>query len=78
MVYAFVMVKTDSGASEGVVDSIRGLGETIHEATVVAGDFDVIVEVETEEVYDVLETVSGKIGGLEGVLDTKTYVSLGD
>ena len=77
MVYAFVMVKTDSGTSEEVVGSIREIGAQIRDANVVAGDFDVIVEVETEEVYDVLETVSGNIGGMEGVLDTKTYVSIG-
>jgi DNA-binding Lrp family transcriptional regulator len=75
MVYAFAMVKTDSGASEGVVEAIRGLGGVV-EANVVAGDFDLIVEIETAEVYDVLDTVSGQVGGLEGVLDTKTYVSL--
>jgi len=77
MVYAFVMVKTGSGASEGVVEAIHDLGGVV-EANIVAGDFDVIVEVETEEVYDVLETVSGAVGSLEGVLDTKTYVSLGE
>ncbi|MFT4889416.1 MAG: DNA-binding Lrp family transcriptional regulator [Halobacteriales archaeon] len=75
MVYAFVMVKTGSGESEGVVEAIRDFGDVV-EANIVAGDFDVIVEVETEEVYDVLETVSGAVGSLEGVLDTKTYVSL--
>lgn len=77
MVYAFVMVETDSGASKNVVDGIGDLGERVHEAKIVAGDFDVIVEVETEEVYDVLETVAGNIGAMEGVLDTKTYVSIG-
>lgn len=75
MVHAFAMVKTDSGASEDVVAAIRDLGAVV-EATVVAGDFDVIVEIETAEVYDVLETVSGTVGSIEGVLDTKTYVSL--
>jgi len=77
MVYAFVMVETDSGASKTVVDAIGDLGERVHEAKIVAGDFDVIVEVETEEVYDVLETVAGNIGAMEGVIDTKTYVAIG-
>jgi len=77
MVHAFVMVKTGSGESEGVVEAVRGLS-TVLEASIVAGDFDVVAEIEAGEVYDVLQTVSGDVGGLEGVLDTKTYVSMGD
>ncbi|MFQ3293333.1 MAG: DNA-binding Lrp family transcriptional regulator [Halobacteriales archaeon] len=76
MVQAFTMVETASGASEGVVESLKGV-DTVIEANVVAGDYDVIVEIETTEVHEVFETVSGVVGGLEGVLDTKTYVALG-
>ena len=75
MVHAFVMVDTAVGSSEGMVDQLRSL-EPITEAHIVAGDHDVIVEVDVAEVYDVLETVAGAIRELEGVTDTRTYISL--
>lgn len=75
MVRAFVMIKTGTGESEGLIENIRGLAH-ITEAHIVAGAYDVIAEVESEEVYDVLEAASTKVQGLEGVIETKTYISL--
>lgn len=77
MVHAFIMVKTAAGESEGLVGSIRELAE-IAEAHIVAGNWDIIVELDTEEVYDVLQTSSSKVQGLKGVESTKTYISLED
>ena len=77
MVHAFVMVKTAAGASESSVEAIRSL-DAVAEAHVVAGEYDVIAEVDAPEVYDVLHTASSSIQGLEGVLDTKTYIALDD
>jgi hypothetical protein len=31
---------------------------------------------DTDEVYDVLKSVSGDVQGLQGVTDTKTYISM--
>lgn len=76
MVHAFVMVKTAAGKSEGLLSAVRDLSR-VREAHVVAGDFDMIVEVEADEVYDVLHTASSEIQGLEGVRDTKTYIAMG-
>lgn len=75
MVHAFVMVKTAAGSSEPLVAEIEPL-DGVTEAHIVAGDFDIIAEVEAEEVYEVLETVSSEIQGFDGVSDTKTYVAL--
>lgn len=75
MVHAFIMVKTAAGKSEDLLADVRGL-DSIREAHIVAGDFDLIVEVETGEVYDVLHTASTEIQDLGGVSDTKTYISL--
>ncbi|ADQ66248.1 ArsR family transcriptional regulator [Halogeometricum borinquense DSM 11551] len=77
MVHAFVMVKTGAGESERLLAPIREL-ETVTEAHIVAGAYDVIAEVDAEEVYNVLQTASSKIQGLEGVTDTKTYISMDD
>jgi len=75
MVYAFVMVKTAAGKSEAVVDQVRDVAN-VSEAHIVAGEFDVIAEVTAEEVYDVLQASSSSIQALDGVADTKTYISL--
>ena len=75
MVHAFIMVKTGAGESEGLIDTIREL-ETVAEAHIVAGAYDIIVEVNADEVYDVLHTSSSGIQGFTGVTDTKTYISM--
>lgn len=75
MVHAFVMVETAVGKSEEVVDELRSF-EPIAEAHIVAGDHDIIAEVDVAEVYHVLETVAGDVRDLEGVTDTRTYISL--
>jgi DNA-binding Lrp family transcriptional regulator len=75
MVHAFVMVKVDSVDVGTVLDAVLGV-DGVTEAHVVAGEFDIIAEVETEEVYDVLGTAATDVRSLEGVVDTKTYVAL--
>lgn len=76
MVDAVIMVRTDAGQSEETVVAVRDI-EHVQEAHVVAGEFDIIAEVSAEEVYDVLHTASSNIQGLDGVLDTKTYIAMG-
>jgi DNA-binding Lrp family transcriptional regulator len=75
MVHAFIMVQTDAGKSEALLADVTQL-DGVAEAHIVAGDFDIIVEVDTEEVYEVLHTASSDIQDLDGVADTKTYISL--
>jgi len=75
MVRAFIMVKTGAGESETMVEVIRDI-ESVTEAHVVAGEFDIIAEVDAPEIYDVLHTSSSSIQGLDGVVDTKTYFTL--
>lgn len=75
MVHAFVMVKAGAGEAGDVAEEIRGL-EAVAEAHVVAGEYDVIAEVDAPEVYEVLDAVASGIQSLPGVADTKTYVSM--
>jgi len=77
MVHAFVMVKTGVGASESLIGTVRDL-PSVTDAHIVAGDFDLIVEVDVAEVYEVLHTAAREIQALEGVEETKTYISLED
>jgi DNA-binding Lrp family transcriptional regulator len=75
MVHAFVMVKTAAGTSEDLVDALRE-ASPITEAHIVAGEYDVIAELDVGEVYDVLDTVANQVRSLEGVADTRTYISI--
>lgn len=75
MVRAFIMVKTAAGKSEELSTAIRA--ETgVEEAHIVAGKYDIIAEAVGPEVYDVMQSVSTGIRDLEGVVDTRTYISL--
>ena len=76
MVHAFIMVKTAAGQSEGLLAAIRDL-EAVSDAHIVAGNYDIIAEVDAPEVYDVLRTVSTSLQSLEGITDTKTYIAMG-
>jgi DNA-binding Lrp family transcriptional regulator len=75
MVRAFIMVKAGAGHAESLLETIRSL-ERVVEAHIVAGDFDIIVEAEGEEVYDVISSVATEIRSTKDVADTKTYVCL--
>lgn len=77
MVHAFVMVKTHVGSSESILESVRGLS-SVEDAHIVAGAYDLIVEVNADEVGDVLNTAAEGIRSLEGVTETKTYVSFNE
>ena len=77
MVHAFVMVKTDVAASESLLADIREL-PTVSEAHIVAGAYDLIVELTADEVAAVLQTTTSEIQSLDGILQTKTYMSLDD
>ncbi|WP_436347257.1 Lrp/AsnC ligand binding domain-containing protein [Natronorubrum sp. FCH18a] len=75
MVHAFIMVKTAAGKSEGLLESIRDV-ESVSDAHIVAGTYDIIAEIDAPEVYNVLEAVSSGVQSLEGVTDTKTYIAM--
>ena len=54
MVHAFIMVKTGAGESERLLGPIRDF-ETVTEAHIVAGAYDVIAEVDAEQAGDVYD-----------------------
>jgi len=76
MVHAFIMVKTAAGKSEGLLAEIDEL-ETVSDAHIVAGNYDIIAEIDAQEIYDVLQTASSRMQRLGGVTDTKTYIAMG-
>ena len=75
MVRAFIMVKAGTGHAEALLETIREFDHVV-DSNIVAGNFDVIVEAEADEVYEVINSVATEIRSLEDVNDTKTYVCL--
>lgn len=87
MTYAYVGVHTAPGTAADVRDSIARLGE-VSEAHVVAGDFDIIVELEvggasrldygdSPETETLLYILTNDIQNIQGVTSTRTYVVIG-
>ncbi|MFB6160446.1 MAG: Lrp/AsnC family transcriptional regulator [Haloferacaceae archaeon] len=74
MVHAFVMVDVAAGTAERVVEGVRVL-DHVEEAHVVAGEHDVIAEVDAPDVQAVLALASD-VRALDGVTDTRTYVAM--
>ena len=75
MVHAYVLVKTAPGRSDPAIDKIRAIGEIV-EAHIVAGEYDIVAEVDAGDVYHVLQTASSNIQSLEGIETTRTYIAL--
>lgn len=72
---AYVMVMTGAGQSLDVVSDIRDIDGVV-EAHVVAGDFDVVAELEADDTSAFLPLVTSQLQKLEGVGTTKTYIVL--
>lgn len=75
MAHAFAFVDVSAGDA-GKLPAMLSQVESVTEAHVVAGDYDVVVELKDEEVYDLLSTVTEAIRPLDGVERTRTYVAL--
>jgi len=76
MVRAYITIKTAAGKSEELLASVRA-ADGVEEAHIIAGRYDIIAEAVSTEIYDVMESVAGDIGALEGITDTRTYICLG-
>ncbi len=75
MVSAYLMIKTAAGKSADLLTAIEEQ-EGVREAHIVAGQYDIIAEVGGEDVYDVVHAASTDVRGLDGVVDTRTYICL--
>jgi DNA-binding Lrp family transcriptional regulator len=75
MASAFIMVKTAPGEATAIAEATRGRSG-VREAHIVAGEYDIIVEADGEEVYDVIDGVATGLRDADGVADTRTYVCL--
>ena len=75
MVRAFFMINTAAGTENELVRAIRDV-EHVVEAHVVAGDFDIMTELEAETLHELREILTREIRPLDGVGTTRCYVCL--
>ncbi|WP_135823891.1 Lrp/AsnC family transcriptional regulator [Halorussus ruber] len=75
MVRAYTTVITGTGATEDAAATIRDLSG-VTEAHVVAGDFDIVAEIEGETIRDLQKVVTDGIHTVEGVGTTRTYIQM--
>lgn len=75
MVHAFIMVKASTGEAQALSEKIGEL-DHVTGVNVIAGDFDLIIEAEADEMYEIINSVATKIRGFDDIEDTKTYVCL--
>ncbi|MFB6132406.1 MAG: Lrp/AsnC family transcriptional regulator [Halanaeroarchaeum sp.] len=72
---AYVTIVTSAKMSPDVIERLEDIDEVI-DAHIVAGDFDIIAELEASDTSDLLPIVTRRIQGIEGVGHTRTYVVL--
>lgn len=75
MVYAYTTVDVATGMSDEVCEALADV-EDVVDAHVIAGDFDVMIELEGETPHDVLASVTSAIRPLDGVGTTRTYICI--
>ena len=75
MVTAYAMVITAAGRSTHLVEDIRAIDGVV-DAHVIAGDFDIMVEIDARSIHAVREVIVDRIQSLEGIGTTRTYLAL--
>lgn len=73
MPMAFVLINTEIGAEEEVINELRKI-ENIKEAYVVYGVYDIIAKVEADSMDKLKEIVSWKVRRLDKVRSTLTML----
>jgi DNA-binding Lrp family transcriptional regulator len=75
MVVAYVMVKAHTGEADRLKRDIEAI-EGVVEASIVAGDVDLITKVDVETPGAVKDVAATQIQGIDGIEDTQTYIAM--
>lgn len=75
MIKAYTAVDTAAGTSQSLCEKIRNCSG-VTEAHVVAGEFDIMVELTGKTPRDILHVVTADIRPSDGVGTTRTYICL--
>jgi len=73
LITAYVLVKTEVGKTDFVLKDILDISK-ISKATMVTGDYDIVAELESDSVDDILGTVAQEIRQIRDVTETKTLI----
>jgi DNA-binding Lrp family transcriptional regulator len=74
-VKAYVLVVTDPGKTRRVIQALREI-PSIMELHEVMGPYDIVVEIEVENLQDIPPILGGKIRVIEGIESTTSLVTL--
>ncbi|KAB1189010.1 MULTISPECIES: Lrp/AsnC ligand binding domain-containing protein [Haloferax] len=75
MVEAYITIQTAAGTAQDVAKQVSTL-DGVRKANVVAGEVDVIAEVEADVERDLLKLISDEIHTIDGVGRTSTCIVL--
>lgn len=75
MVVAYALLEAETSAIEQVRAAVAEVA-AVQDVHVVAGDVDLIARIDVSDPGAVSEVITGEIAGLDGVLDTETYISM--
>ena len=73
MTIAYVLLKTDLGSEENVVEELKKL-EQIKRVERTFGDYDMVVKIEAEHVEKIREIIAWNIQKMKNVRATRTLV----
>jgi len=74
-VKAYVLVVTDPGKTRRVVEQIRNIPGIV-EMHEVMGPYDIVIEIEVENLQDIPVVLGEKIRGVEGIASTTSLVTI--
>lgn len=75
MVEAYVMVLTAAGTTRDLLSEIQEI-DGVRRANIVAGEYDIVADVDAEDAQHLLRLVTDEIQSLEGVGRTRTCIIL--
>lgn len=75
MVVAYVMIKAHTGDADRLKADITDVDGVV-EASIVAGDVDLIAKVEVDSPADVKDVAAAGIQRIDGIEDTQTYIAM--
>lgn len=75
MVIAYVLVKAETPEADRLLGAVQDIDGVV-DAHIVAGDVDLIAKVSVDSPGAVKTVVAKRIGAIDGVASTQTYVTM--
>lgn len=74
---AYLLIETQAGTSNAVLDSLKSLDQTV-QVDRVTGPYDIICVIETDSLNDLAEIVREHVHAMHGVTRTMSCMRLGE